>query len=642
MFDLQSPNNTAMSRGRPKSGVTRAIAQRTQTVRGGRGLGTNVEQLRRRRRLNFLYAQCASIAVFAFLVFIPSLQLGFIHDDHSQIENNYQIQSWDFLGRLITTHVWSQATVHTAHFYRPLFSVWMLVLCSVGGQSTEIWHGASICLHVVAVCILFILAREVISTSGALACAAIFAAYPTHVDAVSWVSASDELLFAIFFLMCLIFLIRAIQANKHSSRLYVSSLALYAAALLSKETSVALLPLILLVLFLWSRPHVPKAPTQAGTIWFFAMYVFITAVYFLMRGMVLHGIGIEMGKTSWRNVFFTSPWVFLFYLKKLILPLKLSFFYMNPIFSGFTWSFWSGCAVILGMLYLIFLLAYKGHKIEALALALVLLPIFPALSGIRIYEQGNMTHDRYLYLSSVGVCLLIGTAAHNCSRKWTKARIPMALMMISVCFYFVYLTILQQRYYKDDETSFLRALEVAPDNALVMESLGKIYLGRSETDKALNWFRKADQTAPKNANMKLQYARGLSLLGHFEEAIASLDEVATDKFLSSREHELALLYLANVKLQQGDLNESEQILRRLQQLNTKFYGLHRSLGTVLQKEKKLSEAQSEYAKEFEITGDEESERQSVAIERFLLLHRSVPGFESSAFGAPNPLPASPQ
>src|SRR6185312_3068780 len=131
---------------------------------GGPHLSPRTEQLRPRPRVSTLYLHCVYLAIVTFLVFIPSLQLGFIHDDHSQIENNPQIRSWDFLGRLLTTHVWSQATVHTAHYYRPVFSVWMLVIYTVGGKSTEIWHASSICLHVAAVCTLFILGREVVST----------------------------------------------------------------------------------------------------------------------------------------------------------------------------------------------------------------------------------------------------------------------------------------------------------------------------------------------------------------------------------------------------------------------------------------------------------------------------------------------
>jgi protein O-mannosyl-transferase len=582
-------------------------------------------------------------AIGSFCLFAPSLRLGFIHDDHIQIESNLQIQSWDFLGRLLTTHVWSQQAIHTAHFYRPLFSVWMLILYSVGGHSPLFWHASSVCLHALVVFVVFVLAREVISATGSVVCAGLFAVYPIHVDAVSWISASDELLFSIFIVLCLLFLILATEVNKHSGPLYVLSLALYSAALFTKETAVAVLPLLFLILFLWKRPRVGKSPTQASrTVWTYAMYMLVTVLYLSVRWSVLHGLGVETGKASWREVLFTSPWVYLFYLKKLVVPLGLSFFYMNPIFSGFTWSFWLGCGVMLGMLCLIFLLAYKGYKTEALAFALISLPILPALNGIRIYEQGNMTHDRYLYLPSVGLCLLVGIAAQKCLYKWPRSTTPMALTVIAICGYLAYLTVLQQHYYKDDETSFLRGLEIDSNNALVMDSLGKIFLNRGDTDAALSWFRKADQSAPNNPNMKLQLARGLSLSGHFDEAGAILGELAKNESVSSWQHGLALLYLADVELQRGDLDQAEQILRRLQQLNTRFYGLHRSLGTVFQKEKKLREAQAEYAKEFEITGDPESERQSIAIERFLLFHRRAAGFGSPAFAAPDALVASPQ
>src|ERR1700740_1846768 len=47
----------------------------------------------------------------ASVIYLPSLFNGFIRDDHVQIVNNPQVQSWEYLPRLLTTHLWSETKV---------------------------------------------------------------------------------------------------------------------------------------------------------------------------------------------------------------------------------------------------------------------------------------------------------------------------------------------------------------------------------------------------------------------------------------------------------------------------------------------------------------------------------------------------
>jgi hypothetical protein len=45
------------------------------------------------------------LCLAAFLIYIPSLTYDFIRDDHYQIVKNPQIQSWSYVGRLLTSDV---------------------------------------------------------------------------------------------------------------------------------------------------------------------------------------------------------------------------------------------------------------------------------------------------------------------------------------------------------------------------------------------------------------------------------------------------------------------------------------------------------------------------------------------------------
>src|ERR1700686_2933995 len=175
------------------------------------------------------------LCLISFCVYLPSLTSDFIYDDHYQVVKNPQIKSWNYLPRLLTSDVWSQkGGEHVGHYYRPLFSVWLLLVYTLGGLSAWFWHLSSILLHVVATYLVYRACRIFLkSTAAACFGAALYAVHPIHVDAVSWISASNELLFTIFILAALITLAKAPTDTKRPW--LVLSLGFYGAALLSKE-----------------------------------------------------------------------------------------------------------------------------------------------------------------------------------------------------------------------------------------------------------------------------------------------------------------------------------------------------------------------------------------------------------------------
>ena len=262
--------------------------------------------------------------VVALAIFSPSLRSEFIRDDPWQIVKNQQIQSWDYLPRLFSTHLWSQAgTEYAVHFYRPLFSVWMLVVNTFGGLSSVWWHFCSMLLHALTTLLVYRLCEKFLeSRVAALLAALLFAVHPIHVDAVSWVSASNEILFTAFALGAILVLV----APEVSSSRIASSAALYAAALLTKETAIAVMPVLLLVVLFRGKR---RSVVRAG-VW----YLSVTAGYFIVRWWALHRIGTEESKHTWREMLLTSPSVLVFYLKKLFFPVHLSGFYVNPILSA--------------------------------------------------------------------------------------------------------------------------------------------------------------------------------------------------------------------------------------------------------------------------------------------------------------------
>lgn len=549
-------------------------------------------------------------AVIAITVYIPSLFSEFVRDDPWQIVKNPQIQSWDYLPRLFSTHLWSQSgTEYAVHFYRPFFSVWMLVGTTVGGVSPVWWHFSSILLHAATTFAVYKLSDRLLHNRVSASFAALmFAVHPIHVDAVSWVSASNEILFAIF----AIFAIHALSPQDTDVPLGTTqvgaSAILYVAALLTKETAIAIAPILFLAVLLKKQRQIAAA---AG-LWYFAA----TAAYFIARWWALHRIGTEESNHNWHEVLWTSPTVLVFYLKKLLFPVHLSSFYVNPVLSAPTLGMWltaGGLSIALvGLMWI----GFRHLPVIGIAAPIIALPLLPALLAIRIYDRGDMTHDRYLYFPSVGMCLLFGLLAKWAWTAPKPVRVTFVTAATALLLAFAFLTVRQQRFYKNNEAFYQCAIDLDPTNVYAIDSFGAIHLENGEWDRAMNEFRTAYQLAPSDPNAIYNLAHGFFEIKQYAKAVPLFKQIVNSPQLASRRKPV-LLALADAEISLGNLSAGKEALRDLGRLDPEFRALHRTLGIVFQKEGRIREAQAEYHREFQISGDTQAEQQAIALQGFL-------------------------
>lgn len=552
-----------------------------------------------------------AVCGLAFLVYSRSFFLGFVRDDSLQIVHNRQVQSWQYLPQLLGSHLWSHAGPdHPVLFYRPIFSVWMLLMYTFGGLAPWFWHLSSILLHVAATYLVFRFCQRLTgSDRGAAAAAVVFAVYPIHVDAVSWVSASCEILFTIFALAAMLALLNS-DENAHR-RVWVSAL-WYGAGLFAKETGIVMLAILPIFAWVHLRGHVARGK------WLWEAsypYVAVTAGYLLIRRAAMHSLGTETGEHSWAEVIFSGPSLLLFYLKKLFLPWNLSGSYENPITALPTTVFWLQLTAVLISLSAIawFATRYRSHL--GLAAALIVIPVLPALAVIRVYAQGDMTHDRYLYLPSVGLSVLVAILVKRIWSLQKLAKVALVAVAIAVLIAFSAETVSQQRFYQDDLEFYSRVIEISPSDAYVRGMLGNVYLDERRIDLALEQFQKAHQIAPDNQKVTLFLARGLFVAEKYHEAETVLNTLLQTPDLNPTRRKATLLSLANVEIGLGNLDYAHQILEQVEQSDDRFPQLHWAWGVLYQKQGLLPQALAEYEKEFQITGDELAQQRSATVAR---------------------------
>ena len=564
----------------------------------------------------------------AFLIYSRSLFYGFEGDDFPQIVNNPQVQSWVYLPKLLGSNLWSQLSDRPGQFYRPIFSIWMLLLHTCGGLAPWFWHLSSILLHVAATSLVFLLCRRLTSNhAAAAAAAAIFAVHPIHVDAVSSVSASCELLFAISALAAMLTLLdppllhtdrdrkngRAADARHHLlyPRVWLGAV-WFGAGLLAKETEIAMLAILPAIAWVQLKEPVP-ARTQR--LWRAAFpYGLVTAGYLALRWAVMRRVRGVTPEHSWASVVFSAPSILLFYLKKLFFPWNLGGTYVNPLAASPSTLFWLQLSAVVAAAAVIAWLAIRYRSLFGLAAALIVIPVLPALAVIRIYPQGSVTSDRYLYLPSAGASLLV---ALMIQKVWSLERPAKALAIVVVSFVWItfsVMTISQQKYYQDDIAFYSRVIEVSPSDTFAMGLLGNVYLDQGRQDLALEQFQRASQIAPDDQKIKSLLARGLFAAGKYRQAETVLKGLLQSPQLTPAWRESMLLWLANVEISLGNLTGAQQLLEQAEHTNDRFPQLHWMWGMLYQRQDLLPQALAEYEKEFEVTGDELARQRAAAVE----------------------------
>jgi protein O-mannosyl-transferase len=580
------------------------------------------------------------LSVLAFGIFSRSLFCGFIRDDHQQIVDNPQVHSWHYLPQILTSHLWSHVAGNQAFFYRPLFSLWMLVIYTLGGLDAWFWHLSSILLHVACTCLVYFAGRRLLGSEvGASVAAALFAVHPIHVDAVSWVSASNEVLFSGLILSAVMALAvpnpggwgalgwvetrlaasetgRARSLPRIGRRQVLLSAALYFAALFAKETGITLSLLLIPLAWVWLKSEVkhPRERILLATVPFAAA----TVIYLLARWSALHGSGIGQGEHSWREVVFSSPSTLLFYLGKLALPVGLSGGYVNAIYSAPTLAFWLALGAALAGIGLMTFLALRQNPVFGISAALILLPLLPALAAMRVYPQGDMVHDRYLYLSSAGFCLLIALLVQRAVQSARARTAAMCVLAIGLGV-FAILTFRQQRFYHDDFSFVQREIEVNPRNAFAYAMLGNLYMDEHQADLGLQNLRKAHDLAPGEPKVSLFLARALFAEQKYDEAEALLASLLLQEDLDTNRKNGIRVSLANVEMSLKKLDSAETLLREVERSDPNLPELHWALGSLYLRQGNIPQAQAQFEAEYQLTGDPAAQRQSMLLARKILL-----------------------
>lgn len=548
------------------------------------------------------------IVLLCLITYGPSLQNGFIWDDDVYVHANPWLEKTEGLKAIWFTHKMPQ--------YYPIVFTTFWIEHKLWGFNPFGYHVVNLIFHILNTLLLFWIVRK-LYPRVAFAVALLFAIHPIQVETVAWVTECKNLLALLFFLLAMLAYLRFDRTRKPGH--YLQTIGLFICALLSKSISVCFVSVP--ILYKWWRDAKVTRREVRLSIPFLGIGLLsaINTIY-----LELYRVGAKGNEwaLTFLERFLLSGRILLFYIYKLCLPFKFTFFYPRWVIDITEWWQWLFPAA---SILLLVLLIYYRHKIGRGPLTLFLfyvISIFPALGFFNVYPMRfSFVADHFSYLSMPALLLLlcasIGLLLDKLKERFSLLRLPRSKIFIwslfgMITIYLCGKSMALTQSYKDEVTlwkdtirknpkawmpynnlsmAYIRLGQIKKAEELIREairvnpgcydnhfSLGIIYLFKEQYDEAIAKFKEVLQHTPNDADVHCNLGLAYKRKGMFDQAEAEYKEaLRLDSGLAQAHANLGVIYA-----QKGKYREAIAELKEACRLNPDIPEPHNNLGLIYQ------------------------------------------------------------
>ena len=315
-------------------------------------------------------------------------------DDQYYITKNDKIKDFsaENLQAIFTTQ-------HMAH-YQPVTLLVYAVAYNLFGHNAMAFHMLSILLHLLCVILVFLIAKRILKRpliAGLLA--SVFAVLPMMSESILWISATNQLMFSLFYLLAMLLYIRHIEGGCRLMS-FLLVLLVFLLALLSKSMAVSF-PLVAFALGIMYR-------RRGGQFYFEIAFLLLFSI---VAGWVAVLSSLDFGSMNSKidytllERFLMVAYAFATYIVKFIFPVNISsVHYLPDAESSFPWTYY--VAPFLILVVLIIILSRKKYRRELIASFFIF--TFMIAPGLQFKPIGFvLVVERYTYASYFGLLLLM-------------------------------------------------------------------------------------------------------------------------------------------------------------------------------------------------------------------------------------------
>lgn len=482
-------------------------------------------------------AVSAAIAATVFVCFYAaSPPASFLQwDDAANLLTNdkWRGLSWDHLK-------WMWSTRHYGP-WQPLSWFSWAVDFKLWGLDPDAFRRTNIALHSITAGLFYLACRRLLPRESstplslsAAGAALFFALHPLRVESVVWITERRDVLSGLF-------AVASILAWLHDRR-FLSAFA-FTGAVLSKGTSIAVLPFILFIEVFIRRQ--PARKTVASLLPHAIIGVF-AAVKNLGGFQTGDLQGLDLGAVDRVLVSLSGSW---FYLSKTFLPFNLSPYYALPLnVNDIRLGSYPGALSALLVTGLCF---HKKIRAWAVPVWFAYLLALAPVSGL-LQNGRQAAADRYSYLACMPFAVAFGFMLEQLKvrRPRTAAGV---LLVVSTAW--ATATFFQARHWRNDITLWTRAVSIMPTAYLPNSNLSVALLVADRGDAAIPYLMAAIALEPRDAEARVNLASILAKKGDYPSAIKLFEEVvalrANDASFASARYNLGILLISAGRKEHG-------------------------------------------------------------------------------------------
>jgi Flp pilus assembly protein TadD len=518
------------------------------------------------------------IAAWTILLYGRTLQAPFVYDDLDQIVRNPNLAEWhNVFTRFLAVPVAFTSQLRTASgsgsFYRPLYWLSLSLDRHLWGLNPAGFHLTSLLLHALNGILVFHLLRRLrLATLTATAATFLWISLPINSEAVAWISARAYPLCLFFLLLSLIATLRFLEHRAPLALITASASA--AAALLSHESGILILPFAVLAVFLSVRNAEASFSLKPAF-----------AVLGADFAAIVLWIAIRLGVGTHSATGPSAPWAFAATLWKYIgwtlLPIRMSVERSTStpanalsLLSALAWA---------GLIALIIVTVFLWKRIPTAAIGLgwLLIALAPFCGLVFLY-QGMA--ERFLYIASIGAAIAILSLM-------AASRPPLRTILLSATALWAAWGVVRLENRLFDWSSpaqlYRSSLQATPDSPTLWFNLGFTLREEGALPEAASTYQNATRLSPS-------YQRAYSSLGETYARMGRLDNAreAYQQALALDPNDAgATLNLAVVLHQTGHNEDSEREFRRAIALAPNDSGAYTDLGVLLYQQGHTDEAE---------------------------------------------------
>ncbi|MGS2741684.1 ArnT family glycosyltransferase [Sinomicrobium sp. M5D2P17] len=387
------------------------------------------------------------LAFTGILVFLPT----FFNDFQREWDDTWQLLENPY----VLDSSWGNIKHHFMHFYggqySPVNTLVYIGIYNLFGFNPTAFHAMCLGIHILNVFIVFYIIRDIVGnitvrkgTCGpewyGFFVSLLFAIHPLQVEPVAWISASKVILYTFFALIAFFAYIKYIHTYKWKWSIVIAIT--YTLSFGSKEQAI-ILPLNLLAFdFIYGRLKDIKLKKN---IFFRKVFLEKIPFFFLAFLFWYFSSSHNLGTLNVENTYPLYQRLLLGmhslteYIFRTIVPVKLYYYYFSPIRVGeklplFYWGYPILTLIIGGFIWSNY---KKNNRLVIFGALFFFINILLVLHLIPM-PRGMITADRYMYMSIIGLALiLVWYIDHFYThyikyRKYIRVFVPLYILFLSI------------------------------------------------------------------------------------------------------------------------------------------------------------------------------------------------------------------